>query len=468
MKKGLLQNIILEVLEESDYRILTQDVNPKNLLIIKLDYDNLIVSVTAQQTFDVKGPNDSTIKELKEFINDNIKPKVRKEALKIFEKGGEEWNKWRKTHGQLFIDFSGLEVTNKNLSGINFQNVDLSDGKFFTVNFENANLRSCILNRAKLINCDLKRANLVLVKGQLSEFTGSDLSYSKLRSAELNAADLKNTIFLDVDFEEVKLNYANLSKADLKGVSLSGCIINEETVFKGTDGIEFGINGVYSPYTDSAALFSSSPPGNSMKGPNVSAVTESLKRARKFFGFSFLLSLTALLIYYLDQDSTKLPFFTDFEINNQQYLNIAMIFSVGLLILSKSFIDDAFEGMKYLEDRSSAMTVGSFPWVMTKYAGNKLDQVFISRLSRFVLCVHPLFYLILHDWSNVNMFFIVLLLLLITISGWILIFSKKFQLPILFDTKQEEQKNSDNVLSKLEELNKLLRDNLNRMNSMIR
>lgn len=450
MGKDLLQNIILKVLEDSSWEILTQGGDEKNTLTIKLANDNLVVTVTTQQTFEVKGANNSAVNELREFINIEIKPEVRKEALKIFQKGVSDWNKWRQTHGQLFIDFSELNLVDKNLSGVNFQNVDMSDCEFEKVNLENANLRSCVLNRSKLIKCDLQRANLELAKGQLLELTGSDLSYAKLRDAELNGSILKNVKFEGVSFEGVKFKDANFTGADLRSANLSGASINEGTIFKKTKGIEIGINGIYSPNTESAGLYSSSPPGNSMKGPNFDAVLESLKRARKYFGFSFLLSLGAMLLWFLEQDSTSIPILKDFVLTKSQYLSISMVFSLGLLVLSKSFLDDAFEGMKYLEDRSSAMSVGSFPWVLTKFTGKKNTQIIVSIVSRIILCLHPLIYLFVFDYSEINYLLIGLLITLTALGAWILFFSFNFQQPILFDQKNEEEKQNNTIAKKLE------------------
>lgn len=193
-----------------------------------------------------------------------------------------------------------------------------------------------------------------------------------------------------------------------------------------------------------------------MKGPNIEAVLESLKRARKYFGFSFLLSLGALLIFYLKQDATSIPFLEEFELTKTQYLNIGMVFFLGLLVLTKSFLDDAFEGIKYLEDRESAMSVGSFPWALTKFAGEKNDQIIISIISRLVLCLHPLLYLFLFDYSEVNHFMIGFLILLTMIGIWVLLFSTNFQKPILFDQKTEEEKSKQTIVDKLDSLGRSL------------
>jgi len=452
----MLKKIITTILEKSDFKITERNEDDGNVLQVKLNDGSLRVSITPQHTFNVKGGTKNQNKELEEYIEKEIRLPVRDIALKKLDEGPEKWNKWRKTHGQLFIDFSELNISDKNLSGVEFRNIDLSYSQFHNVNLEGADLRSCKLVETKLLSCNLKRSDLSLVDGMMANFTDSDLSYTKLSTAKFGAAIFKSTKLHGTSFDETNLKYADLTKAELFDANLSGCIINEKTTFQDSIGIESGINGIYNAETDSAALYSQSPAGNSMKGPNIEAVLESLKRARKYFGFSFLLSIGAFLIFFLKQDATSIPFFNEFELTQTQYLIIGITFSLGLLVLTKMFLDDAFEGMKYLEDRKSAMSVGSFPWALTKFAGEKKDQIIASKLSRLILCLHPLLYIFLFDFDKLNVALLVLILLASGIGIWILIFSKNFQKPILFDSKTEEEKSKENIVDKLDFLIKTI------------
>lgn len=447
----MLKEIVIEVLKESDYKFKKSETVSETLHIY-LNEGKLKVSVNPTQTFNVNGGTKKEQKELSDFIEKNIRPKVRVEAKKILDKGVQEWNDWRQTHGQLFIDFSKMKFEDLDLSKIELRNADFSYSEFKKVNFQYADLSSCKLVEAQFINCDMEGVNLCFADALMAEFKHSDLNYSKLGNASFAATNLTGSSFEGVELEGVNLKHANLSNTKMNNADLSGAIIDTDTIFNGAEGIKKGINGIWNEDTDSAALYSYSPPGNSMKGPNVEAVLESLRRARKYFGYSFYLSLGGALLVYLKQESATIPFFKEYQISIEQYLQIASVFSLGLIVLSKSFIDDAFEGIKYLEDRYSAMSVGSFPWALTKFAGDKFEQVIISMSSRVLLCLHPVLYLFLFNYSEFNLVSVIFVILALSTGIWVLSFSFNFQKPILFDSKTERKKSKETIISKLDEL----------------
>jgi hypothetical protein len=119
-------------------------------------------------------------------------------------------------------------------------------------------------------------------------------------------------------------------------------------------------------------------------------------------------------------------------------------------------MSDALKGARYLQDRSSAMSVGNFPWSLSKYAGeNKVSQ-FLSFITRMVMSFHPITYnFILGLWQVFNpIVFYVLSIITLALSGWILFISEQFQKPILFDRKTEEEKKNDieKLTEKIDEL----------------
>ena len=458
----MLRNLVTTAIEASDYRIARETPLPNGSGIqLEVEPGPLTV-VVSDQRFEVQGqPNQQ--RKLHKLISNGIRPHVREEALKVLEKGCEEWNKWRQTYGQLVVDFSGLKFQHKNFFGCDFRNVVMDGWGVEEANLASSNLSGCYLRRAEMKGADLRNADLAAAHADGIDLCGAELDGAKLWAARLIGANLKSATITSTVLAHANLKGANLSKADLRGTSLSEAIIDEKTIFRGAKGVEIGINGVWSRDTDSAALLSTAPLGNSMKGPSSEAVLESLKRARKYLGFSFLLGLLTALVVYLDLTTVKLPFPRDLDVKIDQYILLAMVFSVGFLVLAKSFMDDAFEGMRYLSDRKSAMLVGSFPWPLTRFAGDKWNHRVVSYLSRTVLALHPLVYTFVIHYSRTRWYEVVLLTVVALLGMWILISSRRFQKPILFDRETERRDEEETVLQKLDDINRSLRDNLAKM-----
>src|SRR6266540_1920862 len=139
------------------------------------------------------------------------------EHIEILKHGVKEWNEWRKAHPVVGADLSGA-----NLIGANLFGAKLSGAKLTGKVLREANLREANLRRANLSGADL---------------SGKDLSGAKLREAKLR-----------------------------------GAIIDERTNYRRATGCIKGVNGFYVAPTDSAALMTLTPPADSMKGANPSAV----------------------------------------------------------------------------------------------------------------------------------------------------------------------------------------------------
>lgn len=86
------------------------------------------------------------------------------------------------SHGQR--DFSGLSLTDVNLS--------------------HADLKGADLSYSELSNIDLSQANL----------RGADLSYATLSSVDLHDADLRGAMLIGTDLRGAQLQDANLKDAD--------------------------------------------------------------------------------------------------------------------------------------------------------------------------------------------------------------------------------------------------------------
>ena len=201
-----------------------------------------------------------------------------------------------------------------------------------------------------------------------------------------------------------------------------------------------------------------------MQGSNAEAVIESLKHARKLHTFSMVLAGIGLLFIVIRPKSISLPYLAgSFKFDDLSYAFLAALLSTSLLSLVATFIDSALQGAHYLNDRRSAMTVGHFPWLLSKYEqeGAFRRQ---SKVMRFFLSFHPLVYLyffvkwdalFLGDWSGVirhyqelpvilgEWLLPVFLVILVRLCMKIYRLSEGFQKPILFDTVTERERRTD-------------------------
>lgn len=300
------------------------------------------------------------------------------------------------------------------------------------------------LSQADLAGLDLNGANL-----SEADLTGAVLLKARLSGADLRGADLRG---------------ADLTGARLDGVNLSRSTIDLSTRYDGVTGCQIGVNGLYSPSTDSAALMRLDPPGNSMQGANAEAVVESLRHARKLHTFSVILAGIAMLFIVIKPKTITLPYLAgSFKFDDFSYAFLATILSAALLSQVASFIDSALQGARYLNDRRAAMLVGHFPWLLSKYESDPASQR-QSRILRFFMIFHPLIYiyffvqwsaLAIGDWDSVirhyqqmpiifgEYLLPVVYVILIRICLHLFSLSEGFQKPILFDAETERSRRSD-------------------------
>jgi len=331
------------------------------------------------------------------------------EHLRILKEGVASWNRWRQEHADV--------------------QPDLHDISLAALDLRSANLAGANLNGA-----NLSKANLA----------GANFAEADLRGADLRGADL--------------------SKANLTGVNFSQSTIDNFTLYRDVQGCDIGVNGLYSPLTDSAALLRIDPPGNSMQGANADAVIESLRHARKLHTFSLLLAGIAMLFIVIKPKTITLPYLAgSFKFDDLSYSFLATFLSTVLLSQVSSFIDSALQGAHYLNDRRSAMLVGHFPWLLSKYESEPANRR-QSKVMRFFLVFHPVVYLYFFmkwdvlfsgNWEGLMqhyqempvifgeyllpLFYIILIKLCI----YIFKLSEGFQKPILFDTETERGRHSE-------------------------
>lgn len=336
---------------------------------------------------------------------------------------------------------SKVYLAGAHLAEAKLREADLSEAFLLEADLSGAILRGATLSEAALSGADLSEADLVAATLSEADLRGADLPEADLSGATLSGADLRG---------------ADLSEAQLARATLSGAVIDKETLMRSqhVTGARKGVNGIWVESTDSAALMTLTPPGDSMHGRNADAVVESLKHARRLHGISVGVVLLGLGILFVQFHSTtpvetiSLPFIQGLEFPVAQFSLLGMSVSVGLLSLVKSFMSDALSGARYLQSRNDAMTVGNFPWALSRYTGRRLDRCFQSLITRLVLAYHPLAYGLFWDFP-VPWYYWVLAGVLVILSTWIFAISQQFQRPILFDTRTEKGRKSD--LEKLKE-----------------
>ena len=375
-----------------------------------------------------------------------------KEHLKILKQGVEVWNEWREENLEIKPDLSGADLSGADLSGADLNDANLRKANLLWADLGAADLADANLSDANLIDAnltvaDFSDANLSKADLGTADLSGAilieaDLTGANLRDANLSEADLTRTNLTGADLSEANLNGANITAADftLTTPNLSGARLHNLSL---NGPFEEGVNGFYCDETKSTALMSLDPPGNSMQGSNPDAVLESLKRARRLHGQSMAFAGIMLLIAVLGLKQIK---FTSVDLGQDltpdKFGLLAMSISIGLLSLVVSFMVDALKGARYLQDRNSAMTIGNFPWVLSKFAGKGWSKI-QSLLTRAIVSFHPLAYIYyLFRWEdfaiNITIFYVALMVPLLGFSAWILLFPNVFKNQF-FSTIEQKQ-----------------------------
>ena len=120
------------------------------------------------------------------------------------------------------VDFTGVELSRRDLEGMDFSGADLSG----------SDLRESLLQGAKLHNsivygADLRNARMSGAYLQSASFIGSNLRGAHLTGADLRNAFLVNVDLRDADLSRADLRGARLIKANLHKASLTRAILHE-------------------------------------------------------------------------------------------------------------------------------------------------------------------------------------------------------------------------------------------------
>jgi hypothetical protein len=114
--------------------------------------------------------------------------------------------------------------------------------------------------------------------------------------------------------------------------------------------------------SESAALMTMIPAGDSMKGHSSEAVLENLKHARQLNTASILLVsiVTTILVFRMTDGEVKLPVL-ELKLPVGKLSIVAQLIVLVYQFLVLGHIREAADGAKYLRTREDAMKVGSFP-----------------------------------------------------------------------------------------------------------
>ncbi|OUL37052.1 hypothetical protein BV372_04415 [Nostoc sp. T09] len=135
------------------------------------------------------------------------------------------------------IDFSGIDLSEANLSGVKLSGANFSQANLSIVNLSGANLNKADLSnatlnvarlsgvnlvRAILNNASLNVANLIRADLNHAQLKGASLVRAELIRADLSCADLFEANLSNADLREATLRQANLRRANLSEASLRG------------------------------------------------------------------------------------------------------------------------------------------------------------------------------------------------------------------------------------------------------
>jgi hypothetical protein len=99
------------------------------------------------------------------------------------------WNRFRRKHPDIRLDFEGLDLSERDLSGYDLSRLDLTG-----VLLDGANLEGSHLSGSNLSGVRLRHANLTGADLTGAILRGADLTGADLTDAELSGADLTDSL----------------------------------------------------------------------------------------------------------------------------------------------------------------------------------------------------------------------------------------------------------------------------------
>ena len=138
----------------------------------------------------------------------------------LYENGGENTQEIIKNGKKMSgVKLNNLNLNNTNYPGVNFAGSEMNDSQFVNAKLIAADFADAELNNANFNNADLRGSDFsVATITEGASFVGADLKFANFSGADLTGADLRN---------------ADLRHTNLSAVTLTDCIINENTKIYG-------------------------------------------------------------------------------------------------------------------------------------------------------------------------------------------------------------------------------------------
>lgn len=146
------------------------------------------------------------------------------EHLNILKEGIKGWNKWRTDNPRCVPELTNSDFRARDLRGIDFKSANLQGVNFWGSDLRNADFRGANLSKADLGNTRLNRSKFGVYQAHLGSVSEqiyrTDLRWGNLTAADLESADISDTLLAN----------ANLSGASLIGADFSHSIL-DNTIF---------------------------------------------------------------------------------------------------------------------------------------------------------------------------------------------------------------------------------------------
>src|SRR5690554_330395 len=320
----------------------------------------------------------------------------------IFElnKGEVSWNKWRHTskNKQLIcenalisgLSLGGYQFVNILFKSTTFQECQFQYKTFYECHFENSNFYNCEFREVRFNNIKANNLKLSHSKGQGLSFNNSVLESSDLFDHKIEQLEFIQSDFLDID----------LSKENALSISISNIKVDKKTIkhAKKNPKITIGLNGIYNQINNSASLITETPKGDEMTGGKEEVILKSLIKAKKAFALSVSLTLITMAIKFIGLNSFT---YLGIRINPNTFALYSLPIILFSLYKSNILLKDVVINVKYIKTQTGAMTIGRYPWLLSRFNGNKSFQKIESIVFRVLYCAHPLLLLsIINPLSN--------------------------------------------------------------------
>jgi uncharacterized protein YjbI with pentapeptide repeats len=125
---------------------------------------------------------------------------AREEDVRILRRGIAAWNEWRAITGALYLDLSGIDLTDQTFPYMARSPDDPYDGYLQRINLWRTNLSGSRLADLCITDADLRYANL---RGAV--LRGTRFVRVKFRGAELTGADLRDVDVVNCELDGVDM-----------------------------------------------------------------------------------------------------------------------------------------------------------------------------------------------------------------------------------------------------------------------